>query len=78
MKQPKGGELTEEEKGLNTQLAKLRIYVEHAIRGIKRSRMAAEIFRNTRAGMIDLSMEVAAGLYNLTNRYRGHEISPVS
>lgn len=71
-KKPKGGVLTPEEKALNTALAKLRIPVEHAIRGIKRQRIAADLFRNTRAGMIDLSIEVAAGMYNLTNQYRGY------
>jgi hypothetical protein len=69
-KKPKGGELTDDEKAVNTAIAKKRIYVEHAIRGIKRQRIAADIFRNTSAGMIDLSIEVAAGLYNLTNQYR--------
>ena len=71
-KKPKGGALTPEEKALNTALAKLRIPVEHAIRGIKRQRIAADLFRNTSAGMIDLSIEVAAGMYNLTNQYRGY------
>ncbi|MHB9130710.1 MAG: transposase family protein [Armatimonadota bacterium] len=71
LKKPKGGELADEEKAANTALAKLRIYVEHAIRGIKRQRIAADIFRNTSAGLIDLSIEVAAGVYNLTNQYRG-------
>lgn len=71
LKKPKGGELTDDEKALNTVLARKRIYVEHAIRGIKRQRIAADIFRNTSAGMIDRSIEVAAGLYNLTNHYRG-------
>ena len=70
IKKPKGGELTDAEKALNTALAKKRIFVEHAIRGSKRQRIAAEIFRNTSAGMIDLSIEVAAGLFNLTNQYR--------
>lgn len=70
IKKPKGGELTVDETAINTALAKKRIYVEHAIRGIKRQRITADIFRNTSAGMIDLSIEVAAGLFNLTNQYR--------
>lgn len=78
LKKPKGGELTDSEKALNTALAKKRIYVEHAIRGIKRQRIAADIFRNTSAGMIDCSIEVAAGLYNLTNQYRQHPIARVA
>lgn len=71
LKKPQDGQLSDEEKAMNTALAKLRIYVEHAIRGIKRQRIVADIFRNTSAGMIDLTIEVAAGLYNLTNQYRG-------
>jgi hypothetical protein len=70
LKKPKGGELTDEEQALNTRLAQLRIHVEHAIRGIKRQRICADIFRNTSDGMIDLSIKVAAGLFNLTNQYR--------
>jgi hypothetical protein len=71
LKKPKGGELTADEQAANTALAKHRIYVEHGIRGIKRQRIAADTFRNTSAGLIDLGIEVAAGLYNLTNQYRG-------
>lgn len=70
LKKPRGGELTDDDKAANTRLAQFRIYVEHAIRGIKRQRICADIFRNTSAGMSDLSIEVAAGLYNLTNHYR--------
>jgi hypothetical protein len=70
IKKPKGGELTDDEKAVNTALAKMRIYVEHAIRGLKRQRICSDLFRNTSAGLIDLSIEVAAGLYNLTNQYR--------
>lgn len=70
LKKPKGSELTDDEKAVNTVLAKKRIYVEHAIRGIKRQRICADIFRNTSVGMLDLSIEVAAGLFNLTNQYR--------
>jgi hypothetical protein len=70
IKKPKGGELTADEQAINTVLAKKRIHVEHAIRGIKRQRIATDIFRYTSAGMLDLSIEVAAGLFNLTNQYR--------
>lgn len=70
LKKPKGGELTPDEHAANTALAKLRIYVEHAIRGMKRQRIVTAIFRNTKAGLLDQAAEVAAGLYNLTNQYR--------
>jgi len=70
LKKPKGGELTGDERAANTALAKLRVPVEHAIRGMKRQRIVTAIFRNTSAGMLDLAAEVSAGLYNLTNQYR--------
>lgn len=70
LKKPKGGELTGDERAANTTLAKLRVPVEHAIRGMKRQRIVTAIFRNTSAGMLDLAAEVSAGLYNLTNQYR--------
>jgi len=77
-KKPRGGELTADEKAINTVIATKRIYVEHAIRGIKRQRICADIFRNTSAGMMDLSIEVAAGLFNLTNHYREQPTTKVA
>jgi hypothetical protein len=77
LKTPRGGELSEEERALNTRLAQLRIHVEHAIRGLKISRIAAEVFRNTKAGLVDVVVEIAAGLYNWKSRRRGH-VLPVA
>jgi hypothetical protein len=78
IKKPKGGELTDDETAMNTMLAKKRIHFEHAIRGSKRQRITADIFRNTSAGMSDLSIEVATGLFNLTNQYRTKATSRVA
>lgn len=78
LKKPKGGELTPDEQAANTALAKLRIFVEHAIRGMKRQRIVTDIFRNTSDGMLDQAAEVAAGLYNLTNQYRYGETRGVA
>lgn len=77
IKKPRGGDLTEEERALNTRLAQLRIPVEHAIRGLKISRIAAEVFRNTKAGLVDSVAEIATGLYNWKSRQRGH-VTPVA
>lgn len=77
IKKPRGGDLSDEDKAVNTALAKLRVFVEHAIRGIKRQRIAAETLRNTSEGFGDLVIEVAGGLYNLTNRFRGY-LTPVA
>jgi hypothetical protein len=44
--------------------------VEHALAGVKRSRIVKEIFRNTKEALSDLVMVVACGLHNLRVRYR--------
>ncbi len=64
-KKPRGGELTAAEKQANRKLARLRVRVEHAIAGVKRSRIVKDIFRNKKPGLSDESMEVACGLHNL-------------
>lgn len=63
-KKPKGNELSESIKNQNTVLSRIRIKVEHGIGGIKRSHIAADIFRNTKDGFDDMSMLVAVGLHN--------------
>src|SRR5439155_25624640 len=64
-KKPRGGKLTAAEKQANRKLAKLRVRVEHAIAGVKRSRIVKDVFRNKKPGLSDESMEVACGLHNL-------------
>ena len=51
-------------------LAKLRVRVEHAISGVKRSRIVKDVFRNKKPGLSDASMEVACGLHNLRVDHR--------
>jgi hypothetical protein len=70
MKKPRGGELTADEKAVNTQLARLRIPVEHAIGGMKRHRIVHDIYRNRAAGMEDQAILVAAGLFNYASACR--------
>ena len=69
-KKPKGGELTAAEKQANHKLAKLRVGVEHAIAGVKRSRIVKDVFRNKKPGLSDTSMEVACGLHNVRINHR--------
>jgi hypothetical protein len=38
--------------------------VEHAIAGVKRSRVVKDVLRNTKDGFSDLAMVVACGLHN--------------
>ena len=54
----------------NRKLAKLRVRVEHAIAGVKRSRIVKDVFRNKKPGLSDASMEVACGLHNLRVNHR--------
>lgn len=69
-KKPKGKELSEGLKNQNTALSRVRVRVEHAIRGVKRSHIAADIYRNMKYQFDDLTFQVAAGLHNLRVKYR--------
>lgn len=71
IKTPRGGHLTDDERAYNRRVAQFRIYVEHAIRGIKIHRVTADVLRATKAGFADLAVEVAAGLFNYKNFRRG-------
>jgi hypothetical protein len=70
MKKPKGIDLTDDQKAQNKVISQVRIVVEHGISGIKRSRIAADIYRNVKKGFDDLSMEVACGLHNYRVNHR--------
>ena len=63
IKKPKGGELTEEQKQFNKELAKERVVIEHIIRHLKIFRILAERYRNRRRRFI-LRVNLIAGLYN--------------
>jgi len=63
-KKPKGGKLTDEQKEENRALASERVVCEHAFAGVKRYRIAAEVYRNRKDGFDDSSMFTAAGLWN--------------
>jgi hypothetical protein len=43
----------------------VRVKVEHAIAGIKRSRCVKDVLRNTKDGFSDLVMVIACSLHNL-------------
>lgn len=63
-KKPKGAELTDEQKQENRALASERVVCEHSFAGVKRYRIAGEVYRNRKAGFDDDSMFTAAGLWN--------------
>ena len=49
-------------------VSRVRVRVEHAIAGVKRSRIVKDVRRNTKAGTSDSAMEAASGLHNLRVR----------
>ena len=62
--------MTDKEKENNRKLSKVRVKVEHAISGIKRSQIVKDIFRNTKDGFSDLVMVIACGLHNFRVDHR--------
>ena len=63
-KKPRGGTLSDTQKEENRALAKERVVVEHAFSGLKRYRIASEVYRNRITDFDDRSMVTAAGLWN--------------
>lgn len=69
-KKPKGKELSEVQKSQNRTFSQIRVKVENAICGVKRSHAVSDIYRNITEGMDDLLMSVACGLHNVRVAYR--------
>jgi hypothetical protein len=55
---------------MNQRISQVRVRVEHAIAGVKRSRVVKDVLRNTKDGFSDLAMVVACGLHNWRVRKR--------
>lgn len=68
-KKPKNADLSAEEKAANQQISSGRIYVEHAIGGLKRYRYLVDRLRTHKVHLYELSLMVCAGIWNfyLTN-----------
>ena len=64
-KKPRGRELHPIQKTINQVISRVRVTVEHAICGIKRCHIVADLFRNRRRGFVDEAMLAASGLHNL-------------
>lgn len=64
-KKPRGRELHPIQKTINQVISRVRVTVEHAIAGIKRCHIVADLFRNRRRGFVDEVMLAASGLHNL-------------
>ena len=69
-KKPRKGELSDAEKQNNQHISRVRVRVDHALAGIKRSRMVKDVLRSTKENFSDLSMLLACGLHNLRVRQR--------
>lgn len=64
-KKPKGGELSAEQKSINTLISSIRVKVEHDIAGIKRCRIIRNKIRLHGWEVKDRVMNIACGLHNL-------------
>jgi hypothetical protein len=61
--------LREEQKAANQTLSRVRIFVEHAIGGLKRYNIVVYGFRNRKAHFEDEVIGICAGLWNLVLSY---------
>lgn len=62
-------ELTAEQRAENYAVSQVRIFVEHAIGGMKRFNILVQRFRNRKKDFEDDSVGICAGLWNLTLCY---------
>jgi hypothetical protein len=69
-KKPKGKDLTEEQKQKNKEKSKVRVLVEHSIRGFKIWRAAKDVCRTWRVDLRDYYVLITCGLHNYRLRQR--------
>lgn len=62
-------QLTDDQKAANQALSRVRVFVEHAIGGIKRYNILVHRFRNHKANFDDDVVGICAGLWNFTLSY---------
>ena len=62
-------QLSEEHKATNKALSQVRIFIEHAIGGMKRYTILVHSFRNSKKHFEDEAIGVCAGLWNLVLSY---------
>jgi hypothetical protein len=63
--------LTEEQKMENREISRVRVIVEHAIRGLKRFNIVIHRFRNRLDDFVDTAALLAAGLWNWKLKCQG-------
>src|SRR5262249_28511765 len=61
--------LSDEQKATNKVLSQIRIFIEHAIGGMKRSNILVHVFRNRKADFEDDAVGICAGLWNFALSY---------
>ena len=62
-------QLSEEQRAANTAVSRIRIFIEHAIGGMKRYNILVYCFRNRKADFEDDAIGVCAGLWNFVLSY---------
>jgi len=62
-------QLSTAQKAANKVLSQVRIFIEHAIGGMKRYNILVHVFRNRKADFEDDAIGVCAGLWNLALSY---------
>ena len=62
-------QLSEAQKAVNTALSQVRIFIEHAIGGMKRYNILVHVFRNRKADVEDDAVGICAGLWNFALSY---------
>src|SRR5262245_16553573 len=60
---------SDEQKAANTALSRVRIFIEQAIGGMKRSNILVHVFRNHKADFEDDAVGICAGLWNFVLSY---------
>jgi len=75
-KKIKDVELTDLQKAFNKSISKVRVYVEHAISGVKRLRIVKDKIRNLGTDCRDFVMEIACGLHNFRVAMRPNKKQP--
>jgi hypothetical protein len=68
-KQPPTPQLSDAHKAANTALSQVRIFIEHAIGGMKRYAILVHVFRNRKADFEDDAIGICAGLWNFDLSY---------
>ena len=57
------------QKAAHTALSQVRIFIEHAIGGMKRYNILVQVFRNRKANFEDDAVGICAGLWNFALSY---------